>query len=80
MDINELPPSVDLYNRVRAGFVARGSTLSKWCRENEINPTNARSCLAGVWNGPKGKQLRQRLIDESGIATASFRLESKRSV
>jgi len=71
MNINDHAPSKELYLLVRSGFVAQGSTLTAWCRSQKVNPTNARSALAGVWNGPKGKLLRSRLIEASGITTPS---------
>lgn len=69
MSISEHQPSVNLYNIVRAGFVAQGTTMGKWCRANDVNPTNARACLVGVWDGPKGKNLRDKIIDASRIHT-----------
>ena len=71
MQINNLTPGYDLYLRVRAGFVAKGSTLGAWCRERGINPTNARSAIVGAWNGPKGRELREDLIVASGVAPRS---------
>lgn len=71
MQINNLSPGPDLYRHVRAGFVAQGSTLTTWCRERNINPTNAKSALVGAWNGPKGRQLRRELVEASGITPLS---------
>lgn len=68
MDINNFVPNQELYLQVRAGFITQGTTLTAWCREREVNPTNAKSALAGVWNGPKGKALRSELIEASGIS------------
>lgn len=67
MDINYLAPNPDLYRLVRAGFIAQGTTLSGWCQERGVDTSNARSALAGAWNGPKGKALREQLIEASGI-------------
>ena len=36
MSINDINPSPALYIRVRAGFVAQGTTLTAWCRENHL--------------------------------------------
>jgi hypothetical protein len=71
MNINAFPPGPDLYLAVRGGFVTQGLTLTRWCNDREINPTNARAALVGAWNGPKGKALRARLIEESGISQPS---------
>lgn len=72
MNINEFPPGKDLYLKVRGGFVSQGTTLTRWCIDNETNPTNAKSTLMGAWNGPKGKALRAKLIENSGITHSSL--------
>lgn len=71
MNSNCTAPSLDLYNMVRAGFVVRGTTLHGWCRNQGISMGNARDCLLGAWNGPKGRELRMRLVEESGIASST---------
>lgn len=71
MNINNLEPNRRLYHTVRAGFVARGTTLTAWCRQHEVNPTNARATLIGVWDGPKGRALRAELIEASCINAQS---------
>ena len=58
MKQNNLSPSKELYLKVRAGFIARGTSLHKWCDEQGIKPSNARIALIGGWDGPKGKALR----------------------
>ena len=73
MNFNEYSPSLDLYHRVRAGFVLQGDSLGTWCRKRSICPNNARSALVGNWNGPKGQALRKRLIEASGIASSLVR-------
>lgn len=71
MNVNAFPPSRDLYNRVRAGFITQDTTLQAWCRENDILRQNALNCLVGVWNGPKAKALRARLIKAANIPDPS---------
>lgn len=68
MNDNEFNPSTALYHQVRGGFATQGTSLSKWCSLNGSKIQNARACLVGIWNGPKGKQLRAELIIASGIA------------
>ena len=64
-------PSIELYNRVRGAFVAKGSSLKRWCQENGTHPSNARSALTGNWNGPRGQEMRRRLIKEAGLEKVS---------
>lgn len=55
-------PSLDLYQKVKAGFVLQGKSLKAWCRENGTNLPNARASLIGTWNGPAGKEMRARIV------------------
>ncbi|HBP5178750.1 TPA: hypothetical protein L5670_000050 [Pseudomonas aeruginosa] len=61
-------PGKGLLDHVRAGFVARGTSLNKWCEEQGILYPNARQALIGSWNGPKGIALRERLIQAASDA------------
>lgn len=51
---------------VRAGFIAQGTTLHRWCHENGVWPQNAAKALRDQWTGEKGRALRNRLIEASG--------------
>ena len=64
-------PGLDLHFRVRAGFVAQRTSLKRWCRENDIQPTNARDALIGRWDGPKGRALRARLVEAAKVQEAA---------
>lgn len=76
MNSNDVMPGPELYQKVRGGFIARGTSLAAWCREHGHNPTNARSALVGAWNGPKGRELRQRLAVDSGVIRGSRAMAS----
>ena len=60
-------PGQTLYFRVRGGFVTQGTTITKWCKENNIHPSSARLALLGGWTGPKAKSTCAKLITASGI-------------
>lgn len=60
-------PGLDLHLKVRAGFVAQGTSMKRWCKDQGITPSNARDALIGRWNGPKGIALRNRLMKASGM-------------
>lgn len=66
-EVNQISPSKDLYNKVKAGFIIKGTTLGAWCRESGVKQSNVMSCLVGSWDGPKAKVLRAKLIIESGV-------------
>lgn len=67
-------PGQPLLLAVRAGFVSQGTTLSAWCKHNQIKLPNARVCLLGGWNGPAAHILRARIIVASGANTADRRV------
>lgn len=60
-------PSKELLRRVQAGFVLQGESLRAWCRKNELSPSAARSALLGTWDGPTGREWRQRLCTAARI-------------
>jgi len=72
MNTNQLLPGQELYNHVRAGFILQNTSLGEWCRMHGITQTNAKACLHGTWSGPKGQNLRTRLIEESNIENLSL--------
>lgn len=72
MNINEIKAGPDLYVQVRQGFVGQNSSLNRWCLENGIKRQNAMACLKGMWNGPKGTALRERVVIAAGIVDSSL--------
>lgn len=64
-------PSIDLFNKVKGGFVAQGTTLTGWCRDNGSHLANARICLIGSWDGPKAREFRKILCREAGLSIKS---------
>ncbi len=53
--------------KVRAALVAKGSSLHRWCRENDLDTSNARLALSGHLRGPKGLALKARILAETGV-------------
>lgn len=60
-------PSKQLLYRAMAGFVRQGTSLSAWCRRHKIDKSAARHALIGSWDGPKSRQLRERLLRAADI-------------
>lgn len=63
--------NVDLYTKVKAGFLLQGTSLHRWCIENGIQRQNAAQALKGVWKGQKSKELREKISQAAGIAGIS---------
>ncbi len=61
---------IDLYTQVKAGFLLKGTSLNRWCIENNVLRQNAAQALKGVWNGDKSKELRKILIEAAGLNCA----------
>ena len=64
---SKFEPSISLHQLVKAGFVAKGTSLTAWCMAEGVHCSNAKQCLTGNWNGPKAKALRAKIICDSGI-------------
>lgn len=64
-------PSLDLHLKVRAAFVARGTSFKRWCIDNDIKPSNARDALIGRWNGKKGQEMRAKIVKAAGVRVAA---------
>lgn len=67
MKIDSTTPGLELYRKVRCGFILKGTTLNHWCRTNGTDPQNARQCLTGSWDGPRARELRATLIKASAL-------------
>jgi hypothetical protein len=55
----------DLVAVVRSGFIAKGTNLAVYCRENELNRGAVYRVLRFERNGKKAQELRKRLIEAS---------------
>lgn len=56
------------YRRVRAAFVAQGTTLNAWCSDNGTRIQNVRDAFFGRWKGPKARALVDKVTDASRVA------------
>jgi len=66
---NEAPPaSLELFNRVRAGFMMQGTSLKQWCEANAIDRGTATYALKSASRDPAPAQLRKRLIEAAKVA------------
>lgn len=61
--VSQVDPTDQRLARIKASFALRGTNLHRWCRENGIDPHNARKALIGVWTGPKARLLSDLIED-----------------
>lgn len=54
--------SNDLYSAVKGAFVAQGTSLAAWCRENGLTRQHAAAVLRGDRNGPRSQALRRQIV------------------
>ncbi len=47
---------------VRSGFAKKGTSLHRWCKDNNVTYSNARTALLGGWSGPKAQALIELLV------------------
>lgn len=66
---NEAPPaSLELFNRVRAGFMMQGTSLKQWCEANDIDRGTATYALKTATRNGAPVALRKRLIEAAKVA------------
>lgn len=52
---------------VRSAFVSQGSSLHRWCRENQVDWAYACNALSGKAQGPAAVRLKARILQASGV-------------
>lgn len=56
------------YLKIRAAFVARGTSLNAWCSANGHHLPNVRAAIFGEWVGPKASELIAKVEDAAGVS------------
>lgn len=56
-----------LLNRIKAGFILKGTTYNAWCEKNGVNRANATIAILGGWRGPKARKLVARVKRAAGV-------------
>lgn len=51
------------YRRIRAGFVARGTTVAEWATACGIRPSSAYDALRGRRTGPISAEIVRRALE-----------------
>lgn len=65
---NHREPSEQLYRNVLAGFTKQGTTLARWCRENNVIFTTARnSIMFDPTRTKRAKELREKACKAAGV-------------
>ncbi len=56
------------YQKARAGFILKGTTLTEWCKANGTHIQNVRAAFFGDWNGPGAEKIKRRVTEASGTS------------
>lgn len=56
--------SEDTYRAVRAAFIARGTTLNAWCKDNGLYRQTVEKALKGLRHSRNGARIREQLVRE----------------
>ena len=54
---------VDVLGQTRAQFISKGTTLTDWCRANNLDTGRVWRVLQGKNLGPKGRSIRKRVME-----------------
>jgi lambda repressor-like predicted transcriptional regulator len=54
---------------IRAGFVAQGTSLQAWCKQEGVKRQNAEKALKQTWKGPKAADLVTRILEAARVET-----------
>jgi lambda repressor-like predicted transcriptional regulator len=61
-----------LHEAIVGALRARGTSFSRWCRENDVSQPTARSASYGLMGGPKGQKILSDMIEAAGLETVEF--------
>ncbi len=64
------PAQANVLQAVRGAFIMNGTTLTEWCRSNDVDPARAWRALQGKASGPAALKLRARILVASSRAAA----------
>lgn len=56
------PGSNSLLLKVRGDFIAKGTTLTAWCRSNGVDHAHAHRVLRGLTDGGGARALRDKIV------------------
>jgi len=54
MSVNEQSrKDIEMYQKVKGGLIAKGDSVTAWCRRNGTSTSNLRQAFYGSWNGER---------------------------
>lgn len=65
--VKHIAPDFQRNNRVRAAFIAKGTSFHAFCKASGFDSHNARKAVLGIWTGPKAKVILVEVLQASGV-------------
>lgn len=59
--------AIERQRRIRASFIAQGTSLKAWCEERGVKHQNACKAALGTWKGPKAAALIEEMMQATGV-------------
>ena len=56
------------HSRVRAAFVAQGTSFQAWCQMNGLQPQNVQKAMTGQWVGKRASEIVTLVLSETGVS------------
>jgi hypothetical protein len=66
-DVKISDKATERQRRVRAGFVAKGTSFTAWCKGRGVKHQNARKAITGEWHGPKAAAIVAEILAAAGV-------------
>lgn len=64
---NQHKQGIEVYRKVKGAFVSQGTSLSKWCLDNDTQIANIRHAFYGSWNGKRAEKLVAKACKDAGV-------------
>lgn len=58
---------VEIYQKVKGGLIAKGDSVTAWCKRHGTSTSNLRQAFYGSWNGQRARELRDKVINDAGV-------------
>lgn len=58
---------IEIYQRVKGGLIAKGDSITAWCKRHGTSTSNLRQAFYGSWDGERAKELREQAIKDAGL-------------
>lgn len=76
---NTHTPGKDLLVQARIEFLKKGTSLSRWCLDNDIDRAYVHRAVVGTLTTPGAEKLRERVLIAAGLLPAPVTRKRKQA-